>query len=77
MMKKNVSFIGKAAYKKLTEILKRPRLIPAIRKLSDFHQTSSLESKHALDNQFAAKNTYYPYHSIDLFKVIVAILQGV
>ncbi|CAB3996155.1 Hypothetical predicted protein [Paramuricea clavata] len=55
---------GSAAYKKLEENLTRPRLITAIRKLSDYHQTSSLEAKHALDNQFATKKIYYPYHSL-------------
>ena len=56
--------LGSAAYKKLVENLTRPRLITAIRKLSDYHQTSSLEAKHALDNQFATKKIYYPYHSL-------------
>ncbi|CAB4020840.1 Hypothetical predicted protein [Paramuricea clavata] len=55
---------GSAAHKKLKEILTKPRLISAIRKLSNLHQTSSLESKHSLDNQFASKNVYYPYHSL-------------
>lgn len=56
--------LGSAAYKKLCEILTRPRLITEIRKLSNDHQTSTLEAKHALDNQFASKKTYYPYHSL-------------
>ena len=58
------NLLGSATYKKLKEMLTRPRLLSAIRKLSDFHQTSSLEAKHALDDKFAAKNTYYPYHSL-------------
>ncbi|CAB3997272.1 Hypothetical predicted protein [Paramuricea clavata] len=52
---------GSAAYKKLTEMLTRPRLITAIRKLSNYHQTSGLEAKHAVDNQLASKNTYHSY----------------
>ena len=56
--------LGSAAHKKLKEILTRPRLLTAIEKLSDYHQTSSLEAKHALDNQFASKKNYYPYHSL-------------
>lgn len=55
--------IGSAAHKKLKEILTKPQIISAIRKLSNLHQTSS-ESKHALDNHFASKNVYYPYHSL-------------
>ncbi|CAB4021741.1 Hypothetical predicted protein [Paramuricea clavata] len=54
---------GSASYKKLEEMLTRPRLITAIRKLSQYHQTSGLEAKHSLDNQFASKNTYHSYHS--------------
>ena len=45
-----VILAGSAAHKKLVEIVTRPRLIAAIRKLSSFHQTSGLEAKHALDN---------------------------
>ncbi|XP_046850274.1 uncharacterized protein LOC124443791 isoform X1 [Xenia sp. Carnegie-2017] len=55
---------GSAAHKKLTELISRPRLISAVRKLSSHQQTSGLEAKHSLDNLFASKNTYYPYHSI-------------
>jgi hypothetical protein len=55
---------GSAAYKKLEEMLTRPRLIAAIRKLSQHHQTSGLEAKHSLDNLFASKNTYHSYHSL-------------
>ncbi|CAB4019318.1 Hypothetical predicted protein, partial [Paramuricea clavata] len=55
---------GSASYKKLDEMLTRPRLITAIRKLSQYHQTSGLEVKHSLDNQFASKNTYHSYHSL-------------
>ena len=59
-----VILAGSAAHKKLVEIVTRPRLIAAIRKLSSFHQTSGLEAKHALDNLFTCKNTYFPYHSL-------------
>ncbi|XP_028410291.1 uncharacterized protein LOC114532904 [Dendronephthya gigantea] len=55
---------GSAAHKKLEEMLTRPRLISAIRKLSKYHQTSGLEAKHALDNLLASKNTYHSYHSL-------------
>ena len=55
---------GSAAYKMLTEMLLRPRLISAIRKLSQYHQTSGLEAKHAPDNLMASKNTYHSYHSL-------------
>ncbi|XP_028412060.1 uncharacterized protein LOC114534789 [Dendronephthya gigantea] len=55
---------GSAAYKKLEEMLTKPRLITAIRKLSQYHQTSGLEAKHALDNTLASKNTYHSYHSL-------------
>ncbi|XP_028417287.1 uncharacterized protein LOC114541682 [Dendronephthya gigantea] len=55
---------GCAAYKKLAEVLTRPRLIAAIRKLSQYHQTSGLEARHALDNLLASKNTYHSYHSL-------------
>ncbi|CAB4031322.1 Hypothetical predicted protein, partial [Paramuricea clavata] len=55
---------GSAIYKKLIEIITRPRLLTAIRKLSNYHQTSGLEAKHSLDNTFASKNVYYPYHSL-------------
>ena len=48
---------GSAAHKKLVEMLTRPRLIAAIRKLSKYHQTSGLEAKHAMDNVLASKNT--------------------
>ena len=57
--------LGSAAYKKLAENLTRPRLITAIRKLSDYHQTSSLEAKHALDNQFATKKDILPIPFFD------------
>ena len=56
--------LGSAVHKKLIEIVTRPRLIAAVRKLSTFHQTSGLEAKHALDNLFACKNTYFSYHSL-------------
>lgn len=68
-------YVGSAAYKKLKEILTRPRLITAIRKLSDYRQTSSLEAKHALDNQFASKKIYYPYHSLMARFNLLIILQ--
>ena len=55
---------GSAAYKKLEEMLTRPRLITAIRKLSQYHQTSGLGAKHSLDNLLASKNTYHSYHSL-------------
>lgn len=42
----------------------RPGLLTAIRKQSNYHQTAGLEVKHLLDNQFASKNTFYPYHSL-------------
>lgn len=32
--------------------------------MSQYHQTSGLEAKHSLDNAFAPKDTYYPYHSL-------------
>ena len=57
-------FVGSAAYKKLRDKLTRPRLVTAICKLSNYHQTSTLEAKHSLDNQFAPKKIYYPYHSL-------------
>ena len=57
-------FLGSAAFKKLKQILTRPRFISAIRKVSNYHQTSALEAKHSLDNQFAPKKTFYPYHSL-------------
>jgi hypothetical protein len=56
--------IGSAAYKKLVEMVTRPQLITAVRKLSQYHQTSGLEAKHALDNLLASKNTYHSYHSL-------------
>lgn len=55
---------GSAAHKKLKEMITRPRLITAMRKLSKYHQTSGLEAKHSLDNLFAPKNTYFSYHSL-------------
>ena len=55
---------GSAAHKKLVEMLTRPRLIAAIRKLSKYHQTSGLEAKHSMDNVLASKNTYHSYHSL-------------
>ena len=55
---------GSAAHKKLVEMLTRPRLIAAIRKLSKYHQTSGLEAKHAMENVLASKNTYFSYHSL-------------
>ena len=39
-------FAGSASYKMLEEMLTKPRLITAIRKLSQYHQTSGLEAKH-------------------------------
>ena len=61
LRKLNFGFqLGSAAYKKLEENLTRPRLIKAIRKLSDYHQTL-LEAKHALDNKFATKNIIYQF----------------
>ena len=57
-------FVGSAVHKILKEIITRSRLIAAIRKVSNFHQTSALEAKHSLDNQFAGKKVYYPYHSL-------------
>lgn len=57
-------FQGSAAHKKLKETITRPRLIRAIRLMSQYHQTSGLEAKHSLDNVFAPKHTYYPYHSL-------------
>jgi hypothetical protein len=59
-----VIFTGSAVHKKLTEVISRPRLLVAIKKLSNYHQTSGLEAKHSLDNLFASKNVYYPYHSL-------------
>jgi hypothetical protein len=56
--------IRSAAHKMLVEMITRPRLITAVRKLSNYHQTSGLEAKHALDNLFASKNIFYPYHSL-------------
>ena len=57
-------FTGSAVHKKLAEVISRPRLLVAIRKLSNYHQTSGLEAKHSLDNLFASKNVYYSYHSL-------------
>ena len=57
----SLTLSGSAVDKKLIEIVTRPRLIAAIRKLSTFHQTSGLEAKHVLDNLFACKNTYFFY----------------
>ena len=51
-------FLGSAAFKKLKQILTRPRFISAIRKVSNYHQTSALEAKHSLDNQFAQKKHF-------------------
>ena len=62
--------IGSAAHKKLTEMPTRPRLITAIRKLSQYHQTSTLEAKHAIDNLLASKNTYHSYHSLSARLVV-------
>jgi hypothetical protein len=42
----------------------RPRLVAAVRKLSNQYQTSNLEAKHSLDNLMASKNTYFSYHSL-------------
>ena len=53
-------FSGSAAYKMLEEMLTKPQLIAAIRKLSQYHQTSGLEAKHALDNLFASKTPIIP-----------------
>ena len=58
------NFAGSAVHKKLIEMVTRPRLIAAIRKLSTYYQTSGLEAKHSLDNLLACKNTYFSYHSL-------------
>ena len=50
----------------LTEMVTRPRLIKAIRKLSQYFQTSGLEANHSLDNLLATKNTYYSHHSLSV-----------
>ena len=52
-------FAGSAAYKMLEEILTKIRHIAAIKKLSQYHQTSGLEAQHALDNLFSSRNTYH------------------
>jgi hypothetical protein len=65
---------GSAAHKKLVENVTRPRLIAAIRKLSSFHQTSGLGAKHALDNLFTCKNTYFPYHSLTAWLVKYSVV---
>ena len=51
----------------------RPRLITAIRKLSQYHQTSGLEAKHSLDNLLASKNIYFSYHSLSARLVIYSV----
>ena len=61
---------GSAAHKKLDELISKPRLLKAIEMMSPYYQTSGLEAKHSLDNNFCPKSTYYPYHSLTARLVI-------
>ncbi|KAK3744050.1 hypothetical protein QZH41_011926 [Actinostola sp. cb2023] len=52
------------AYINLLDILNKPMLLKDIRKMSTYHQTSSLEAYHAVLNHFAPKMTAFSYQGM-------------
>ncbi|XP_034077579.1 uncharacterized protein LOC117549630 [Gymnodraco acuticeps] len=52
---------GTPAFHKLETILSTKRILKAVAKLSPHHQTSSLESFHAVILRFAPKNVVFPF----------------
>nr|XP_033933776.1 uncharacterized protein LOC117441864 [Pseudochaenichthys georgianus] len=52
---------GTPAFHKLETILSNKRILKAVAKLSPHHQTSSLESFHAVILRFAPKNVVFPF----------------